>query len=113
VYAAVYLGFAVAATAGHVVLLFCAYGVYQGMVAGASKALVADLVEPERRGIAYGTYHAVIGLVTLPASLLAGLLWQGFGSWAGFGPAAPFAFGAVAAAAASILLLTTVPAGRR
>ncbi len=113
VYAAVYLGFAVAGSATHVVLLFCAYGVYQGMVAGASKALVADLVEPERRGIAYGTYHAVIGLVSLPASLLAGLLWQGFAGWSGFGPAAPFAFGAVAAAVASVLLLTTVPAQRR
>ena len=62
--------------------------------------LVADLVEPERRGLAFGTYHAVIGITTLPASLLAGLLWQGFAGWSGFGPAAPFAFGAAAAAVA-------------
>jgi len=109
VYAAVYLGFAVAQRPAHVVLLFCAYGAYQGMVAGASKALVADLVDPDRRGIAYGTYHAVIGLMSLPASLLAGLLWQGFAGWSGLGPAAPFAFGAVAAAVAAVLLLTTVP----
>jgi MFS family permease len=112
VYAAVYLGFAMADTTGHVVLLFCAYGVYHGMFAGASKALVADLVAPERRGVAYGTYHAVVGLMTLPASLLAGLLWEGFAGWAGLGPAAPFAFGAGAAAVAAVLLLATVPEGR-
>ena len=112
VYGAVYLGFAIAHTPGQVVALFCAYGVYQGMIAGASKALVADLVEPQRRGVAYGTYHAVIGIVSLPASLLAGLLWQGFAGWAGFGPAAPFAFGACAAAVAALLLVTTVPARR-
>ncbi|MGD8319826.1 MAG: MFS transporter [Gemmatimonadota bacterium] len=109
VYALVYLGFALARTTTHVVVLFAVYGVYMGAVAGASKALVADLVEPERRGTAYGTYHAVIGLMSLPASLLAGLLWQGFAGWAGLGPAAPFAFGAAAAGVASLVLLATVP----
>jgi len=89
------------------------YGVYMGAVAGASKALVADLVEPERRGIAFGTYHAVIGITTLPASLLAGLLWQGFAGWSGLGPAAPFAFGAAAAAVAALVLVATVPARSR
>lgn len=109
IYAGVYLGFAVANTTGQVVALFVVYGVYQGMVAGASKALVADLVAPELRGTAYGTWHAVVGLLSLPASLLAGLLWQGFGGWEGLGPAAPFAFGAAAAAVASVLLAVTVP----
>jgi MFS family permease len=113
VYALVYLGFALAHTTTHVVLLFAVYGLYMGAVAGASKALVADLVEPERRGTAYGTYHAVIGIMTLPASLLAGLLWQGFAGWSGLGAAAPFAFGAGAAALAALLLVTTVPSRSR
>jgi MFS family permease len=113
VYAMVYLGFALAHTTTQVVLLFAVYGVYMGAVAGASKALVADLVEPERRGIAYGTYHAVIGITTLPASLLAGLLWQGFAGWSGLGPAAPFAFGAAAAAVAALVLVATVPGRSR
>ena len=43
-------------------------------------------------------------LTALPASLIAGLLWQGAGSWAGFGPAAPFLFGSSLALLASILL---------
>ncbi len=109
VYAAVYLGFAVAETAAQAVALFAVYGVYMGMVAGAAKALVADLVAPELRATAFGTYDAVIGLLSLPASLLAGLLWQGFGAWSGFGPAAPFALGAALAAVAAVMLLVAVP----
>lgn len=109
VYAAVYLGFAMAQTGTHVVILFTVYGVYQGMVAGASNALVADLVSPELRGTAFGTYHAVIGLMSLPASLIAGLLWQGFGSWSGFGASAPFWFGAALSGVAALMLLTMVP----
>ena len=82
---------------------------YQGHVGGAARALVADLVAPELRGTAYGTYDAVIGLLSLPASLLAGLLWQGVGSWEGFGPAAPFAFGATMAGVAAVMLVAVVP----
>jgi len=109
VYAVSYAGFAVASTAQHVVLLYLLYGAYHGMVAGAAKALVAELVDPEMRGMAYGGYSAAIGLVSLPASLLAGLMWEGIGSWAGFGAAAPFAFGAVTAALAAILLMWQLP----
>jgi len=47
--------------------------------------------------------------VTLPASLLAGVLWEGVGAWQGFGPAAPFAFGAATAVMATVVLLATVP----
>ncbi len=109
VYAAVYLGFAVAHSRMQVIALFLVYGVYYGAVSGATRALVADLIEPERRGIAYGTYHGVIGFMGLPASLLAGLLWQGIGPWHGFGPAAPFYFGAGCAGLAGVLLIAFVP----
>ncbi|MCK7504065.1 MAG: NUDIX domain-containing protein [Desulfobacterales bacterium] len=37
-----------------------------GMVGGAAKALVADLVAPELRATAFGTYDAVIGLLVTP-----------------------------------------------
>ena len=53
----------------------------------------------------YGSYNALLGVIDLPASLIAGLLWQGVGSWQGFGPAAPFYFGAATALAAALLLL--------
>ena len=108
-YALVYLGFALADTIMHVTVLYLVYGCYHGLVAGAAKAMVADLVPPEQRGTAYGGYAAAIGLATLPASLLAGVLWEGLFAWEGFGPAAPFVFGAAMAAVAAVLLLVIVP----
>ncbi|MDE2979797.1 MAG: MFS transporter [Gemmatimonadota bacterium] len=111
-YALVYLGFALADTVVHVTVLYLLYGCYHGLVAGAAKALVADLVPAARRGTAYGGYAAAVGLATLPASLLAGVLWEGVFAWEGFGPAAPFLFGAAMAALAAALLLLTVPGGR-
>lgn len=112
IYALIYLGFALAQTATHITLLFALYGFYYGLTSGATKAFVADLVRPEQRGTAYGLFHAAVGLTALPASLLAGILWQGVGSFAGFGPAAPFYFGAGAAGLAVLLLLWLVPNGQ-
>lgn len=108
-YGLCYLGFAGARTGGHVAALYLPYAVYHGLSAGAAKALVADLVPADLRALAYGGYAAAVGLVALPASLLAGLLWDGVGSWNGFGPGAPFWFGAGTAALASLLLYASVP----
>jgi hypothetical protein len=80
------------------------YGAYYGLTTGTAKAMVADLVPLELRGTAYGAYHALLGIIELPASLIAGVLWQGIGPWLGFGPAAPFYFGAGTALAAALLL---------
>jgi MFS family permease len=71
--------------------------------------MVADLVSEELRGTAYGTYNAMLGIIDLPASLIAGLLWQGAGRWQGFGPSAPFIFGAVMALFAAIMLWVWKP----
>jgi MFS family permease len=101
-YAAIYLGFALADAPWHTAVLFAAYGAHYGLSVGTAKALVADLVPAARRGAAYGAYSATVGLADLPASLLAGLLWQGLGSWQGFGPAAPFWLGAGLAGIASL-----------
>ncbi len=109
VYAVIYLGLAVAAAAWQVVGLFIAYGLYHGLVDGSARAYVADLAGEDQRGSAYGLYHAVVGFVTLPASLIAGVLWQGIGSWTGFGPSAPFLFGAVLAGVAALLFRATIP----
>ncbi len=67
---------------------------------------MADLVQPAQRGTAFGFYNAAVGLMALPASLIAGLLWQGVGGWSGFGPSAPFVFGAVLAMIAAGLLVS-------
>lgn len=109
VYALIYLGLARAATAWQVVGLFIAYGLYYGLVEGNARAYVADLAGAESRGSAYGLYHAVVGFIALPASLIAGLLWQGLGRWAGFGPSAPFYFGAAMAGLAAALFWVGLP----
>ncbi|MCS6993292.1 MAG: MFS transporter [Anaerolineales bacterium] len=102
-YGLVYLGFALAQSGAQIWLFFGLYGVYYAATEGASKAFVADLVPPERRGTAYGLYNAAIALTALPASLIAGMLWQGIGAWKGFGASAPFLFGAALALMASML----------
>lgn len=104
VYAAIYLGFALAQAAWQVWLLYVVYGLYYGMAYGTANALVADLVPENLRGTAYGTYNAIIGILAFPASLIAGLLWQGAGTWKGFGPSAPFLFGASLALMAALLM---------
>ena len=88
IYALVYLGFALASELWQVWLLFACYGVYYGVVEGVARAFVADLVPEEKRGTAYGLYHGVVGLTLLPASLIAGWLWQAYSA------AAPFFLGA-------------------
>ena len=93
-YGLVYLGFAFSATGWHIWALFGLYGVYYAATEGTAKALVADLVPDVQRGTAYGLFNAAIGLTALPASVIAGVLWQGLGSWTGFGASAPFIFGA-------------------
>ena len=96
VYAAVYVGFAVANAPWHVWLLFAGYGIYYGMVEGVSRAFVADLVPVESRGTAYGWYNGVLSIALLPASLIAGWLWSAVN------PSAAFYFGAALAFIAAI-----------
>jgi MFS family permease len=108
-YAAIYSGFAVAGAGWQVWVLYALYGVYYGLAYGTSKAMVADLVPVELRGTAYGTYNATLGLLDFPASFIAGLLWQGMGSWDGLGPSAPFLFGAALALIAALLMIVWKP----
>jgi MFS family permease len=108
VYGLIYLGFAAANTGAQIWLFYGVYGLYYALTEGASRAFVADLVPQEQRGTAYGLFHAGVGLAALPASLIAGILWQGLGGWSGFGPAAPFFFGAILSLLAVVLFVVWV-----
>jgi MFS family permease len=108
VYGLIYLGFAIANTGAQIWLFYGVYGLYYALTEGASRAFVADLVPQEQRGTAYGLFHAGVGLAALPASLIAGILWQGLGGWMGLGPAAPFLFGAILALLAVFLFVIWV-----
>jgi MFS family permease len=102
VYAAVYLGFAMASATWHAWALFIAYGLYFGLTEGVEKALVADLVAAEVRGAAFGWYNLTIGLGALPASLIFGALYQAFGAPVAFVAGASLAF----VASAGLYLVT-------
>ncbi len=98
-YALVYLGFAVSTHAILIWALYGFYGIYYAISQGVSKALLADIVNPDHRGRAFGIYGMAVGLTTLPASFFAGLLWDKFGAQV------PFYFGAIMAGVAVISLL--------
>ena len=97
-FAAVYLGFALAKETLILWALFVIYGAYQGLTDGVAKALVVDLVSSSERGAALGLQATVVGICTLPASIIAGLLWQYSG------PAATFLLGAATALSATAML---------
>lgn len=56
------------------------WGVHLGMTQGLLLTMVADVAPVDMRGTAYGFFNLVSGLAMLPASLLAGLLWEQFGA---------------------------------
>ena len=83
-FAALYFCFGIARSPSWIWVLFFAYGFYYAATEGIQKAYVADLVTPGMRGMAMGTFSAMTGLAALPASLVAGFLWQSFGAFASF-----------------------------
>ena len=108
VYALVYLGFGFATQGWQVWTLYALYGVYYAMTDGVASALVADLVpQSEKRGTAFGLYNAAVGVSALPASLIAGILWERIN------PSAPFVFGSVLAFVAMIALTVLMRASTR
>lgn len=102
VYTLIYLGFGLASAKWQVVALFVAYGLYYGAVEGMARAYVADLVPADKRGTAFGLFHGAVGISVLPASIIAGVLWQIIN------PSAPFYFGAAMAFLALLGLLFVV-----
>ncbi len=102
VYAGVYAAFAFLHSPLQVWAVFTVYGLYFALTEGAERALVADLLPQEKRGLGYGAFHFVVGLGMMPASVLFGLIWQLFGFQAAF------FFGAGLALCAAALLATKI-----
>lgn len=74
------------------------WGLHMGITEGLLNALTADHAPAELRGTAFGIINLVRGVMLLLASVLAGLLWKGFGPVATFGVGALLAAGTAAAA---------------
>lgn len=107
VYAVVYYFFGRYHSLNIFLVLFIFYGVYSALVDGSQKALISDSVPKELKGTAYGLYHAVLGITLLPASLIAGLLYDRVNS------NAPFYFGSVMALLACLLMIVYVVTGKK
>ncbi len=86
--------------------VFAVYGVYMAISDGNGRALLAEFAPGARRGTAFGAYHMVVGVAALPASVIAGLLYDHVSA------SAPFWVGAAAAVLSGILMLSFVPEPR-
>jgi MFS family permease len=112
IYAFVYISFAllVYMPAGLQVpatfILFAVYALFYAFTEGAEKAFVADLVDEESRGTAFGLFNFSIGLGALPASIIFGFLYSFSDKlFPGFGGTVAFGFGGTMAII-SIFFLT-------
>ena len=75
------LGFAFADSVAVFLVLFMLYGLVYAIIDGNQRAFVSDLSTADLRATALGTYHTLVGIVALPASVIAGLLGTITPSW--------------------------------
>ena len=104
-FALVYAGFAFAASRWMLVVLFAMYGLYTAMIAGVERAFIAEIAPPSLKGTMLGLHATLVGIALLPASVIAGVLWTAFGSFA------PFCLGALLALLAAITAFSPVSSG--
>ncbi len=97
--AVVYSGLAIAQHPIAVWVLFALYGLYIALTDGMQRAYAADLSPKEILGTTMGTFNALTGLALLPASLIAGALWNVTPNHA-----LPFWFGGITGLSAAALL---------
>jgi MFS family permease len=75
----------------NVIILFAIVGIYTGIFDGSQKAYISEIAHPSHKATALRTVATLTGIITLPSSLVAGILWDKFG------PSATFVFSAVIA----------------
>jgi len=92
------LGFAFFNSLTAFIVLFALYGIVYAIVDGNQRAYVSDLSSEELRATALGTFHTAMGLMALPASLIAGFLWQ-------INSSMPFVYGAAVSIISVVLFI--------
>ncbi len=65
-------------------LAFIIYGIHNAAYEGNLKTIVAEFAPASLRTSVIGSFQMLIGLIALPASLIAGILWDGIGLKAPF-----------------------------
>ncbi len=99
IYAGVYFGFGFSTGTEAIISLFALYGLYSASTDGIQKAFVSDLIDKNKKGTGMGIYNALLGITLLPASAVAGLMYDRINS------SVPFYFGAGMALLAAVLML--------
>lgn len=99
IYAVVYFLFGRYNSINVFIFLFILYGFYSALSDTGQKAMVSDIVCKDLKGTGFGIYHAVLGVTLLPASLIAGILYDNVNS------NAPFYFGSSMAFLATVLMV--------
>jgi len=99
IYAAVYFGFGISTSTRTIVALFAIYGFYSAATDSIQKAYISDIIGKNKKGTGLGIYNALLGITLLPASLIAGTLYDKISS------SVPFYFGAATATLSAILMV--------
>lgn len=102
-FAIAYAGFAWAPNKAIIVAAFALYGIFTAMTAGVERAFISEIAPKELKGTLLGLHSTIVGIALLPASVIAGLLWNAFGS------VVPFAFGASLSLASALILAFGLP----
>lgn len=97
-YSIVYFSFGRTNAKTAIILLFALYGLYSAATDGVQKALVSDIIDKDKRGTGLGIYNGLLGITLLPASLIAGVLYDNVNA------SAPFYFGAVMSFTAAVMM---------
>lgn len=98
-YSAIYFGFGRTNSKTVLIMLFALYGLYSAATDGIQKALVSDLIDKNKRGTGLGLYNCILGMTLLPASVIAGLLYDNVNN------RAPFYYGSTMAFIAAVCMV--------
>jgi MFS family permease len=99
IYSMVYFGFGYTTRISVIIILFAIYGIYSSSTDSVQKAMVSENLDKNKRGTGLGIYNAMLGLTLLPASIIAGVLYDKVNS------SVPFYFGAGTAFLSAVLML--------
>lgn len=98
VFSVVYLGFALAFSKSFMIAIFILYGIYTALITGIERAYIAEISPTALKGTMLGLHSTLVGIALLPASAVAGLLWNLLGA------PVPFVFGSALSLTAALIL---------
>ncbi len=90
-----------------IIATFVLYGLHKGSLEPSQKAFISELAPDNFRASCLGSFQMVTGLVALPASLTAGVLWEKMGM------RIPFYFSLILTVAAILMLFFVSPPARK